>query len=127
MTPTKVGNVLNWASELDENALEQAKRTADLPFVQGHLALMADAHVGYGSTVGSVIPTKGAIIPSGGRRRHRLRHDRPTVLTSNMLPDDLQPLHDRIAKAIPSGMGKGHEKLGRPRSVRRMRRAYAPS
>ena len=64
MTPTKTGNVLNWASDIDPNALEQAERTADLPFVEGHLALMPDAHWGMGATIGSVIPTRGAIIPA---------------------------------------------------------------
>ncbi len=62
--PTKIDGVLNWASVLDDNTLEQAQSCAKLPFVEGHVALMPDAHFGYGSTVGSVIPTKGAIIPS---------------------------------------------------------------
>lgn len=37
MSPTKHGNVLSWASDLDPNALEQAERTAALPFLAGHL------------------------------------------------------------------------------------------
>ena len=56
--------LVNWASVVDVQALEQAKRTADLPFVYPHVALMADAHPGLGATVGSVIPTDGAIIPA---------------------------------------------------------------
>lgn len=54
----------SWASIIDPQALAQAELTASLPFVTPHVALMADAHVGMGSTVGSVIPTKDAVIPA---------------------------------------------------------------
>lgn len=56
--------LVNWASVVDAQALEQARRTAELPFVHPHVALMADAHPGLGATVGSVIPTEAAIIPA---------------------------------------------------------------
>jgi tRNA-splicing ligase RtcB len=56
--------LLNWASILEDNTREQAMRTASMPFIFPHLALMPDAHLGKGSTVGSVIPTLGAIIPA---------------------------------------------------------------
>ncbi|MBT1001795.1 RtcB family protein [Paenarthrobacter sp. DKR-5] len=56
--------LLNFASVLDEEAKLQAERTASLPFVHPHVALMPDAHVGLGATVGSVIPTEGAIVPA---------------------------------------------------------------
>lgn len=64
MTITKHGNVLSWASDIDPGTIEQAQKAASLPFVHGHVALMPDAHIGIGSTVGSVIATKGAVIPS---------------------------------------------------------------
>lgn len=54
----------NWASIIEPNTLEQAIMTSSMPFVQSHLALMPDAHLGKGATVGSVIPTKGAIMPA---------------------------------------------------------------
>jgi tRNA-splicing ligase RtcB len=54
----------NWASILEPQAREQAERTASMPFIWPHLALMPDAHHGKGATVGSVIPTLGAIIPA---------------------------------------------------------------
>jgi RNA-splicing ligase RtcB len=57
-------NVLSWASELDELTRAQAETTARLPIVAGHLALMPDAHLGKGATIGSVIPTESAVIPS---------------------------------------------------------------
>lgn len=56
--------LMNWASILEPNTLEQAQRTATMPFIFPHLALMPDAHQGKGSTVGSVIPTLGAIMPA---------------------------------------------------------------
>ena len=56
--------LINWASILEPNTREQALRTASMPFIWPHLALMPDAHLGKGATVGSVVPTLGAIIPA---------------------------------------------------------------
>lgn len=56
--------LISWASEIDANTIEQAERTSRLPVVTGHIALMPDAHLGIGATIGSVIPTAGAIIPA---------------------------------------------------------------
>jgi tRNA-splicing ligase RtcB (3'-phosphate/5'-hydroxy nucleic acid ligase) len=56
--------LLSWASILDDQTREQAMRAATLPFIFPHLALMPDAHLGKGATVGSVIPTVGAVIPA---------------------------------------------------------------
>ena len=120
MTPTKVGNVLNWASELDDNALEQAQRAAALPFVRGHLALMPDAHWGMGATIGSVIPTDGAIIPAAvgvdigcGMIAAEL------PFGADALPDSLDPLLDEIAQVVPAGVGQGHDDRDGPADVGR--------
>ena len=56
--------LLSWASILDEQTRAQAETTSGMPFIHPHLALMPDAHLGKGATVGSVIPTLGAIIPA---------------------------------------------------------------
>lgn len=65
MTPTKHGkNLLNWASQIDDNTLVQAEETATMPFIHPHVALMPDAHSGKGSAVGTVIPTRDAVIPA---------------------------------------------------------------
>jgi RNA-splicing ligase RtcB len=56
--------LINWASILEPNTREQALRTASMPFIWPHVALMSDAHLGKGSTVGSVIPTLDAIMPA---------------------------------------------------------------
>lgn len=112
MSPTRTGNVLNWASDLEPDVLEQANRAGSLPFVNGHIALMPDAHYGSGATIGSVIPTKGAIIPSAvgtdiGCGMVAARCD----LTSQSLPETLGRLHGAIRAAVPAGTGKGHEEL----------------
>jgi tRNA-splicing ligase RtcB len=54
----------SWASILDPQTREQADALSRLPIIAGHVALMPDAHLGKGSTVGSVIPTSGAVIPA---------------------------------------------------------------
>src|SRR5436309_1669939 len=56
--------LISWASDVEEGTIRQAEKTARLPIVDGHVALMPDAHLGIGATVGSVIPTSGAIIPA---------------------------------------------------------------
>ena len=101
--------VLSWASILDDATVQQATRTANLPIVHGHLALMADAHLGMGATIGSVIPTRGAIIPAAvGVDIGCGMMAAGTSLRSHDLPDDLGPFLDRLASAVPAGMGKAH-------------------
>ncbi len=56
--------LINWASIIEPNTLNQAIMTSKMPFIVPHLALMPDAHLGKGATVGSVIPTQGAIMPA---------------------------------------------------------------
>ena len=63
-TSMDVSRLVNFASILEDQTRVQAERTASMPFISPHLALMPDAHLGKGATVGSVIPTLGAIIPA---------------------------------------------------------------
>ena len=56
--------LLSWASLIDEKTIDQARTSSRMPFIYPHLALMPDAHLGLGATVGSVIPTLGAIMPA---------------------------------------------------------------
>lgn len=110
---TNDGSVLSWASTLEPAALEQAQTTASMPFVVKPLALMPDAHLGLGSTIGSVIATEGAIIPAAvgvdiGCGMIAVE----TNLTSHSLPDDLGVLMGLIRDSIPAGFGKSHAKVG---------------
>src|SRR5689334_18775411 len=103
-------NLLSWASEIDEGAIMQAARTARLPFVSGHVALMPDAHVGIGATVGSVIPTENAIIPAAvGVDIGCGMVATETTLTAADLPGTLAALMPMVEHRIPAGVGKGHD------------------
>lgn len=53
-----------WTDEIEQSALQQLRNTGMMPFVFKHVAAMPDVHTGLGSTVGSVVATKGAIIPA---------------------------------------------------------------
>ncbi len=103
--------LLSWAVDIDPGTINQAHRTASLPVVTGHVALMPDAHIGVGATIGSVVPTEGAIIPSAvgvdvGCGMAAVRLD----LRADDLPESLDGLLGPIAKAVPAGVGRGHER-----------------
>ena len=89
---------------VEQEAKEQLLKTAQLPFIFKHIAVMPDVHVGKGSTIGSVIPTLGAIIPAAvgvdiGCGMMAVQ----TSLTADDLPDDLAPLRLAIEKNVPHG------------------------
>ena len=89
---------------VEHGALVQLRKTAMLPFVHGWVAVMPDVHIGIGATVGSVIPTKGAIVPAAvgvdlGCGMIATR----TTLTSHDLPTGLAELRTAIEKAVPHG------------------------
>ena len=99
--------LLNWASILEEGTRAQAVATSQMPFIVPHLALMPDAHLGKGATVGSVIPTVGAIMPAAvgvdiGCGMLAVR----TQYLGHQLPADRDALHRAISKAIPLSAGK---------------------
>jgi tRNA-splicing ligase RtcB len=101
--------LLSWASAIEDDTVEQAARTARLPIVEGHVALMPDAHVGIGATVGSVIPTKGAVIPAAvGVDIGCGMVATETDLTADDLPDSLDRLMPLIERRVPAGVGRGH-------------------
>lgn len=116
--------LLVWADDADEATLEQARKTAALPVISDHVALMPDAHLGYGCAIGSVVPTHGAIIPSAVGVDLGCGVDGMlTNLTSADLPDSLGRLLSRIEKTVPAGVGEGHAsavgewlKANRPRT-----------
>ena len=53
-----------WMTDIEEGALDQAKNVANLPFAFKHIAMMPDAHVGYGCPIGTVAPIEGYVIPN---------------------------------------------------------------
>ena len=89
---------------LEAQAEQQLRNAATLPFIFRWIAAMPDVHMGIGATVGSVIPTRGAIIPAAvgvdiGCGMAAVR----TSLTASDLPDDLKPLRSAIEAAVPHG------------------------
>ena len=106
--------LLNWASILDDETLRQAERTATLPFIHPHVALMPDAHLGKGATVGSVLPTRGAIIPAAvgvdiGCGMIAVRT--PWSVEEVRARGPLAPLRGDIERAVPLSAGKYNKKL----------------
>jgi RNA-splicing ligase RtcB len=102
-------NVLSWASELDELTRAQAEVTARLPILAGHLALMPDAHLGKGATIGSVIPTESAVIPSAvGVDIGCGMAARRSELSLEDLPDGLDAWIPTMEAAVPAGLGRWH-------------------
>ena len=95
--------------EVEHEAMAQLRNIASLPIVAGHIAVMPDVHLGKGATVGSVIPTKGAIIQAAvgvdiGCGMCAVR----TTLTAADLPDSLAGLRSDIEAVIPVGFKSHH-------------------
>ncbi|MEO6918121.1 MAG: RtcB family protein [Collimonas sp.] len=113
-----------FTDDIDHSALQQLLNIANLPIVYPHVAAMPDVHAGIGATVGSVIPTRAAIIPAAvgvdiGCGMNAVR----TTLTASQLPDNLARLRSAIEAAIPVGFeqhewnkvrGSAHARVGRP-------------
>jgi tRNA-splicing ligase RtcB len=113
--------LLNWASILEDNTREQAMQASQMPFIHPHLALMPDAHLGRGATVGSVIPTLGAIMPAAvgvdigcGMIAVRTNYSR------DQLPEDRAPVRVAIERAIPLNAGVANRGVTREHTAGRL-------
>lgn len=111
--------LLNWASILEANTRAQAELTSTMPFIHPYLALMPDAHLGKGSTVGSVIPTLGAIMPAAVgvdigcgmiavRTQYRAQDIQDHIASTNKTLADLRT---SIERAIPLSAGAYNKSL----------------
>jgi tRNA-splicing ligase RtcB len=97
---------------IEPEAKQQLINIAEMPFVFHHVAVMPDCHLGKGATVGSVIATKGAIIPAAvgvdvGCGMVAVK----TKFFAKDLPDNLDKLRQGIERRIPLGAGAGNKKL----------------
>lgn len=116
-----IGNKLkSWASILEDNTREQAIATSRMPFVTPHLALMPDAHLGMGSTVGSVLPTKGAIMPAavGVDIGCGMMAVKTQWTTEQVKSKGLEEIRTGIERRIPLSAGRYNKKVhdtARPR------------
>ena len=89
---------------VEESAKQQLRNLAAMPFIHKHIAVMPDCHWGMGSTVGSVIVTKGAVIPAAvGVDIGCGMMARRTTLAASDLPDNLHALRSAIEAAVPHG------------------------
>lgn len=93
-----------WTNDIDDNAMSQLENMSKMPFIHKHIAAMPDVHWGMGATIGSVIPSKGAVIPAAvgvdlGCGMMAVQ----TTLTANDLPDNLHQIRLDIEAAVPHG------------------------
>ncbi|MGJ5724857.1 RtcB family protein [Brevibacterium sp. H602] len=102
-------NFYSWASQVDQETLDQVERISWMPFVEPHVSLMPDAHLGKGAAVGSVIPTRGAVIPSAvgvdlgcGMVAVRTQWTEDQVRARG----DLRALREGIEARVPMSAGK---------------------
>jgi len=93
-----------WTNDIDDNAMKQLENMSQMNFIHKHIAAMPDVHWGMGATIGSVIPSKGAIIPAAvgvdlGCGMIAVK----TTITANELPDNLHTIRTDIEAAVPHG------------------------
>lgn len=108
-----------YTDEVEYSAMEQLYNLSQLPIIHSHIAAMPDVHMGKGATVGSVIPTKGAIIPAAvgvdigcGMNAVRLS------INANQLPDSLKRIRTAIEAAVPVGFNMHKYDRARPSTVK---------
>ena len=103
---TENGAFVNfWGTEMEESAAEQVSRVADLPFIYKHIAIMPDVHAGIGATIGSVIPTVGAVVPSavGVDIGCGMAAVKTNIQATSLSDEQPALLRKVIEKAVPHG------------------------
>jgi len=93
-----------WTKDIDDNAISQLENMSKMSFIHKHISAMPDVHWGMGATIGSVIPSKGAIIPAAvGVDLGCGMMAVMTTLNANDLPDNLHSIRMDIEAAVPHG------------------------
>ncbi len=97
---------------VEPEAIKQLQNTASLPFIFNHVAVMPDVHFGMGATIGSVVATKGAVIPAAvgvdigcGMMAIQLS------LNANDLPESLKQVRNEIEKCVPVGFAQHRDNV----------------
>ncbi|MDM8562936.1 RtcB family protein, partial [Candidatus Marithioploca araucensis] len=108
-----------YTNDVASHTIDQLKLIAELPFIHSHVAAMPDVHKGIGATIGSVIPTKGAIIPAAvgvdigcGMNATRLS------INASQLPDNLKQVRLAIEEAVPVGFSKHKSILAKNSTIK---------
>lgn len=107
--------IVNFASQIDDATIEQARQTAELPFVYPYVAMMPDAHLGKGAAVGTVIPTLGAVIPAavGVDIGCGMIAARSRFAADDIAGKDTTRLRNSLESAIPLSAGNYNKSLRR--------------
>ncbi|MCJ1709330.1 RtcB family protein [Microbacterium sp. VKM Ac-2923] len=105
--------LVSWASLIDEKTIEQARTSSRMPFIYPHLALMPDAHLGLGATVGSVIPTLGAVMPAavGVDIGCGMIAVKTQFQASDLDGRNLAEVRQQIERAIPLSAGRDNRRI----------------
>ncbi|HHC74324.1 MAG TPA: RtcB family protein [Thiothrix sp.] len=116
-----------YTNEVDSRSLNQLGHLSQLPFIHHHIAAMPDVHAGIGATVGSVIPTKGAIIPAAvgvdigcGMNAVRLS------LKAHDLPDNLLRIRRAIESHVPVGLASHKREKVQAATLKQMDKHLQP-
>ncbi|WP_319547465.1 RtcB family protein [Desulfogranum marinum] len=107
--------LLLWLDDLDPDALQQAKNLANLPFAFHHVAIMPDAHVGYGMPIGGVLATQGAVVPNAVGVDIGCGMCAVKTGITEATTDQLKRIVGSIRRAIP--LGFKHHLTPRPHSI----------
>ena len=99
-----------WLDDIDENALEQAKHLAQLPFAFHHIAIMPDSHLGYGMPIGGVMATKNVIVPNAVGADIGCGMNAVKTSLTEIDTETLKKIMGEIRKAIPVGFAHHKEK-----------------
>lgn len=115
-------NVLSWASHIDQTTIDQAISLSKLPFIEPHIALMPDAHAGKGSSVGTVIPTVGAVIPAavGVDLACGMCAAKTRYTEDDLEQISLEELRDQVERSIPLSPGNYNKKISREHTQNRI-------
>lgn len=111
-----------YTDDIEASAYDQLAKIAQLPIIHSHVAAMPDVHQGIGATVGSVIPTKGAIIPAAvgvdigcGMNAVQLS------LNASQLPDNLRRIRSAIESAVPVGFAVHKSDVAKRSTIKGLR------
>jgi tRNA-splicing ligase RtcB len=105
--------IKSWASIIDDATIDQAINLSNLPVVQSHVALMPDAHVGYGMPIGGVVFTDGALIPNaiGVDIGCGVALIWTQLNANDVDPEKLQLALNKIAEVVPTGFDRRKDSL----------------
>jgi tRNA-splicing ligase RtcB len=110
-----------WLEDMDSGAMEQARNLANLPFVHSHIAIMPDAHLGYGMPIGGVMATEGVVIPNAVGVDIGCGMCAQQTSLHSLDRDKLRALLTHIRKTIPLGFkhhksAQDHRLMPKPKS-----------